>query len=102
MGPQGERNADRKGERKMKKIEKKQLLDAMLSAGNYFGFRAVCNSLGITHLTRAETEGMMKSYLLRRPDMKPYYDDSNNNSLFCGLWFAEKTMVFDAKEEDIV
>ena len=79
----------------MTKKMKTEILNAMLSAGNFFSFRQVCNSLGINHLSRAETEGRMESYLLKRPEMKAYYDDSNNNSLFCGLWFAEKTIVFE-------
>ena len=86
----------------MTKTTKKALLEKMLAAGNYFCFRDVANELGIRQLSYAETEGMMKAYLHRRPEMKSYYDDSNNNSFFCGLWFAERSMQFeDYNEEEL-
>jgi hypothetical protein len=103
--PRGRRpNRPEREERKMLKYDtyfkmtkgmKKELLNAMINAGNYFYLRKVANALGIEQMSRAEAEGMMKAYLHRRPDMKAYYDDSNHNSFFCGLWFAEKSMQFD-------
>lgn len=83
----------------MTKAMKKALLEKMLNAGNYFFFRPLANELGIKQLSRAETEGIMRSYLLKRPDMKAYYDNSHNNSLFCGLWFAERSMEFEGYNE---
>ena len=83
----------------MTKGLKKQLIDAMIAAGNYFYFKTVANELGIRQLSRAETEGIMRSYLARRPDMKAYYDNSNHNSFFCGLWFTEKAMAFESEAE---
>lgn len=83
----------------MTKALKKELLDAMMNAGNLFYFRDVANSLGIRQLSFAETEGMQKAYLHRRPDMTSYYDNSDHKSFFCGLWFAEKTMEFESEAE---
>lgn len=88
----------------MTKSLKKELLDAMMNAGNLFFLRKVANSIGITQMSRAETEGVMKAFLLRRPDMTAYYDggDKNLNSLFCGLWFAPATAEFEEfKDEDV-
>lgn len=84
----------------MTKLQKKELLNKMLDAGNYFLFRPLANELGIKQLSRAETEGMMRAYLHRRPDMKAYYDNSHNKSFFCGLWFAEKTLIFEEYNEN--
>lgn len=83
----------------MTKQLKEQLLNKMLEAGNYFFFRPLANELGIKQLSRAETEGIMRAYLNKRPEMKSYYDNSHNNSFFCGLWFAEKTMEFQSEAE---
>lgn len=77
------------------KAWKKELIEKMLTAGNYFDLKTVANSLGIKHISRQDTESIISSYLARRTDMKAYYDDSNNNSLFCGVWFAEKTLIFE-------
>ena len=83
----------------MTKQLKEQLLNKMLEAGNYFFFRPLANELGIKQLSRAETEGIMRAYLNKRPEMNSYYDNSHNNSFFCGLWFAEKTMEFQSEAE---
>ena len=80
----------------MTKAMKKALLDKMLNAGNYFFFRPLANELGIKQLSRAETEGIMRAYLNKRPEMKSYYDNSHHNSFFCGLWFAERSMEFQS------
>jgi hypothetical protein len=80
----------------MDKNTKKALVEKMISdGGNYFYLRKIANEIGIKHMTRAEAEGIKKSYLLKKPNMKAYYDDSNNNSFFCGLWFADETMIFE-------
>jgi hypothetical protein len=75
---------------------KKSLVEKMVSdGGNYFFFKTIANEMGIKHIKRQDVEGIISAYLSRRPNMKAYYDDTNNQSLFCGLWFAEKTMIFE-------
>ena len=81
------------------KAWKKDLIDNMVKAGNYFFLKKVANDMGITHIKRQDVESIIAAYLTRRPDMKAYYDDSNNNSLFCGVWFAEQTMIFEDYQE---
>lgn len=78
---------------------KKDLIEKMMEQGNYFLFRPVANSMGIKQISRQDVESIITAYLARRPDMKAYYDDSNHNSFFCGLWFAEKTMIFEDYQE---
>lgn len=85
----------------MTKTLKKALLDALTAQDGMVFLRKTANTLGITHMTRDEAEGIMKSYLLRRPDMKAYYDGGERglNSLFCGLWFAPASMEFETEAE---
>lgn len=82
------------------KAWKKELIDNMVKAGNYFFLKKVANDMGITQIKRQDVESIITAYLTRRPDMKAYYDDSNN-SLFCGVWFAEQTMIFEDYQEVI-
>ena len=82
----------------MTKSLKNQLINKLLESGNYFYLRPIANSLGINHMTRLEVMSVVGKYLKLRPDMTAYYDDSNNKSLFCGVWFASKTMIFEDGE----
>lgn len=75
---------------------KKSLVEKMVSdGGNYFYLKRIANEMGIKQIKRQDVEGIVNAYLARRPNMKAYYDDTKNNSLFCGLWFSEKTMIFE-------
>ena len=74
---------------------KKELIKKMEKSGNYFYLRSVANDMGIRQIKRQDVESIITAFLAIRPDMKAYFDDSNNNSLFCGVWFANKDMVFE-------
>ena len=61
----------------------------------YFFFRPLANALGINHIKKNDVLEIVNKFTKRCPNMKAYYDNSDKNSLFCGLWFAEKTMIFE-------
>lgn len=80
---------------------KKELIANMMNAGNYFFLRQVANDMGIRQISRQDVEGIISAYLSQRPNMTAYYDggDKNLNSLFCGIWFADKSIEFEDYEE---
>ena len=50
----------------------------------------------IDHISKADMRDIIKAFLKANPEYKAYHDVSNpNNSLFCGLFFAEKEITFD-------
>ena len=78
-----------------KEIVEKLVEEVEVNFNHYFFFRPFVNALGYNHIQKDDVVDIMNAFLKRCPNMKAYYDDSHKNSLFCGLWFAEKTMIFE-------